>query len=290
MASRGPRTRQSTMQEAISSAAIEAEETINDSGGSVANTSTKRKRGSTTTKKPPTKRSNLQPTAQLPHLDTAAPLHEVDNAPGVNSSSSSSRSYGTRTTNNPHPAKSVGLEKRRQTDIAQAAAVKKADKQAKTDAKERDQREKAIREHEGVIAVAALLDKRRGGQASDESPYGSDHGDLPGELQHQISQVALHSEDGDDLLGGELHGKYGSRDVDSGDEDSEGEMRHDVRVGGAGPKKQVLKSKPQISEKDKREQRSRALWADIDNARTPQGNKGIRPLSSTLPGAASTSL
>lgn len=227
------------MQEAISSAAIEAEEPINNSGVSAANTNTKRKRGSTTTKKPPAKRSNLQPTAPLPHADTAAHLHEVENAPGVDSLSSSRRLHETRTTNNPHPAKSVGLEKRRQTDIAEAAAIKKADKQAKIDAKEHDRREKTIREHQGVVAVAALLDKHRRGQASNESTYGpeQDHnGDVSDELPHQISQVALHSED-DDLLRGEHW-----TGVDSSSDEEE-EIGQDVRLGETDREKQTQKPK-----------------------------------------------
>lgn len=230
------------MQETTSNAALETEKATNDSGDSAAKT--KRKRGSTTTSKPPAKRSNIQLTTQPPHPDTGAHLHEVDTTPDVDSTSLSRRAaYGTRTTNNPHPAKAVGLEKRRQSDIAEVAAARKAGKQAKIDAKEKDQREKTHREREGVIAVAALLDKRRGGQAGEDSLYGSDLSDLPDELQHQISQVALHSEDGDDLLGGE----YGRHGIDSGDEDPKGEMRHDVQVGGAGPKKQAPKSKVSIS-------------------------------------------
>lgn len=144
----------------------------------------------TTSTKPPPKRKRAattskpnKPPAKRPAVSEAPPPVPIDNIPlVVHPDDESHRAYTTRPSNDPHPAKSVGLEKRSQTEVAAAASAKRAVKQAKADSKEADHRQKQIEEAAAINAVAESLDKYRQLQMLADT-----------DLNNNFSQVALHN-------------------------------------------------------------------------------------------------
>lgn len=205
---------------------------------------TKRKRGDTMTTKPPAKRSAGQPATAQSHVtnSTATHLGKANDDKQVSQAAlpvASCRSYQTRATNNPHPAKAVELEKHRQGEIAEGAAAKKAAKQAKVEAKERNQRAKVAREQEGVLAVAAVLDKRYRGQTNSGNTHEKGLSDY--------ADVTPNSPQGDGLpVMVDEHGSgYGSPGVDSSKDEIEGDGVGD----GNGWGESSTKRKPTVSTK-----------------------------------------
>ncbi len=110
----------------------------------------KRKRARTVGKsaQPAAKRPTVAP-PNAPTSDDELRAPPVDVPPRV---------YGTRRTNDPHPARTAGIEKRTQVEVQKDAAVKKAEKKAKSDAKQQSQREESERETRGMTLLAELLD------------------------------------------------------------------------------------------------------------------------------------
>lgn len=125
----------------------------------------KRKRGQTTTERPAAKRAVVSTDdAESNAVTGTSPPSQSDN-PSIGAAT---HPYGTRPTNDLHPGKHAGIEKRRQADISMEAAAKKAERQVEVDAKLREREEKAQHEREGVRAIATLLDRRRAEEISGE--------------------------------------------------------------------------------------------------------------------------
>jgi hypothetical protein len=120
--------------------------------------SAKQKRSKTTD-------ASATPSAKQPATKNPLPSAAVQNT-SVDSLTteehfSASRSYETRPSNNPHPAKSLGLQKRTQADVKAIAAAKRVAKQQKADAKDQEELDKSKQKARGLKAVAALLDERK---------------------------------------------------------------------------------------------------------------------------------
>jgi hypothetical protein len=114
----------------------------------------KRKRSKTLT-------NSTAPSAKRPAIDQLQMPVSNELEPTMQNPTPKALEKRTRPANNPHPAKSVGLEKRTQVDIHVAAAAKKAIKQGKVDARLQEHTEKTLREERGVKAIAALLNQRK---------------------------------------------------------------------------------------------------------------------------------
>lgn len=138
-------------------------------------THTKRKRGKETSKNPTTSSAKKQ-AVSLPaassQLEDTNLLSVLDPSLHPQPENTSSHAYQTRPSNNLHPGKHVGVEKRHQSEISAKAAAKRADRQGKLDAKLQKQEEKANLEKEGVAVVAALMDKYGGGESVSDADVG----------------------------------------------------------------------------------------------------------------------
>jgi hypothetical protein len=80
--------------------------------------------------------------------------------------------YGTRATNNPHPAGSVGLQRRTRGEISGVAGRKKALENAQEARKLGDKAKRHQKESEGTKKLAALEDERMR-EEMDEDTYDS---------------------------------------------------------------------------------------------------------------------
>jgi len=69
------------------------------------------------------------------------------------------RPYGTRTSNDPHPARSAGLEKRTIGEIEEEAAAKRAAKEQKAAERQDAAEAQEHRQNEGVLKVRAMLQR-----------------------------------------------------------------------------------------------------------------------------------
>ncbi|KAK7680001.1 hypothetical protein QCA50_016947 [Cerrena zonata] len=79
------------------------------------------------------------------------------------------RRYGTRPSNDPHPALSVGLQKRRKEDIHAEAQAKRSVKEQESIQRAQETEEQQTRELQGAEKIAVLLDKQVAEDEADTS-------------------------------------------------------------------------------------------------------------------------
>ncbi len=128
-------------------------------------TQRQRKRGRTgsASEKPPAKRPTGTKRSTLTTAATASsPDNTNQHVPGLSPASApeAQHSYGTRRSNDPHPAQSAGVAKRTQAQIKEAAAAKQAEKQSKVDARQEVQEREAYLEAIGSATLAELFGAR----------------------------------------------------------------------------------------------------------------------------------
>lgn len=81
-------------------------------------------------------------------------------SPDVSTSGIQQHSYGTRRTNDPHPAKSAGMARRTQAEVQATAAAKRAEKKSKSDARQDAQEHEAHLEALGSATLSKLFNTR----------------------------------------------------------------------------------------------------------------------------------
>ncbi|KAI0084246.1 hypothetical protein BDY19DRAFT_909984 [Irpex rosettiformis] len=118
----------------------------------------KRKRRGTvgTSAKPPTKRAAVTDTSEDTSLDNSQPPSAIDDH-SSNKDTGTTHHYGTRRSNNLHPARTAGVGKRTQAEVQAQAAVKKAQKQSKLQSKQQSQQDELDLENDGMFLLANLL-------------------------------------------------------------------------------------------------------------------------------------
>ncbi|KAH9937975.1 hypothetical protein B0H21DRAFT_885451 [Amylocystis lapponica] len=96
-----------------------------------------------------------------PRLPPSPSAHHSDDGNGdVDEIPASTRRYATRPTNNPHPAASVGLQKRTRTEISSVAEDKRTKQATNLAEKTRKKEGQKQREEETFRSLAALEDQR----------------------------------------------------------------------------------------------------------------------------------
>lgn len=215
----------------------------------------KRKRGEGTSKKPSAKKPAVSPPVTNPQLEDTNLLSVIDPSLLSQSENASSHAYQTRPSNNLHPGKQAGVEKRHQSEITAKAAEKRAEKQGRIDAKLQRQEEKMRMEKEGVAVVAALMDKHGDGEWAGNTVL-----DNPSELAAGPSGRRVHVQPKSVVSCSTYgpHHPYLSTDF--------------------------LLSQGPTTAKEKRDQRTAQLWADIQAARTTQaaGHQHTVPTGSNI--------
>lgn len=119
---------------------------------------------------------------------------------------STTRHYTTRPGNDPHPAQSAGLQKRKKADILAEAQAKRSVKAQETAKRVQEQDEQDSREKRGAEKIAALLDKQVADDAAD-THYIKANEAVAATIRHQpeAGTIELSSDDEEENVTKVLH-------------------------------------------------------------------------------------